>query len=170
MEYGAVIWSNPHEYFLTKEISSAIMQAKESGILAWTIKDTTSSITYPKMFTYFDEKPEHYYFHRAIKTSHLILFNTGKVQSSIMLPWVKCALVEECISPTGSQNSGYCNERRPRYLYSGCHYYEQSALNVILGKVFSFEATPYTSSEKIFGIERLNKTVTSVSIPLLKDK
>ncbi|KAL4221700.1 hypothetical protein ACF0H5_019955 [Mactra antiquata] len=169
VEFGAVIWSNPREYFLTKEISTAVEQAKKSGIVAWTIKDTTSSITYPKMFTYFEEKPENYYFHRAIKTSHLILYSTENIQTNIMLPWVKCALVEECISPTGSQNSGYCTERRPRYLYSGCHYYEQSALNVILGKVFSFESNPYATAETIFGVEKHNKTVTSAAIPEFKN-
>ncbi|XP_045163077.1 uncharacterized protein LOC123527578 [Mercenaria mercenaria] len=157
-EYGAVIWSNPHEYFLTKEISTVISIAKEAGIAAWTIKDTTSSITYPKMFTYFEEKPEHYYFHRAIKTSHLIVYNTDFVQSNIMLPWIKCALVEECISPTGSQNSGYCYQPKPRYLYTGCHHYEQSALNVILGKAFSYDNNDYSTTEKIFGIELVNKT------------
>lgn len=116
------------------------------------------------MFTYFEEKPENYYFHRAIKTSHLIIYNTDFVQTQIMLPWVKCALVEECISPTGSQNSGYCNQYKPRYLYTGCHHYEQSALNVILGKAFSFENAPYSTKEKIFGVVLVNKTVTSAAI------
>lgn len=157
-EYGAVIWSIPQEYFLTKEISSVVSVAKEAGIAAWTIKDTTSSNTYPKMFTYFDENPENYYFHRAIKTSHLIVYNTDFVQSNIMLPWIKCALVEECISPTGSQNSGYCYQPKPRYLYTGCHHYEQSALNVILGKAFSYDNTEYSTTEKIFGVEHFNKT------------
>jgi len=82
-----------------------------------------------------------------------------------MLPWIKCALVEECISPTGSQNSGgYCSEKRPRYLYSGCHHYEQSALNLILGKVFDFIESPYTTETMVFGEEIGNKSVTSAVI------
>lgn len=168
-EYGALIWSSPQEYFLTKEVSTVISKAREAGLAAWTIQDTTSSITYPKMFTYFEEKPEHYYFHRAIKTSHLVLFNTDFVKSNIMLPWVKCALVEECISPVGSQNTGYCYQPKPRYLYTGCHHYEQSALNVILGKAFSYDDSQYSTTEKIFGVELVNKTVTSAAIPSLRE-
>lgn len=168
-EFGAVIWSDPHEYFLTKDISLVLTPAKRSGILAWTIDDATSTITYPKMFTFFEEKPENFYFHRAVKTSHLILYNTDFVQNNIMLPWIKCALIEECISPTGSQNSGYCMERQPRYLYSRCHHYEQSALNVILGKVFNYNETKYSTSEKVFGIETGNKTMTSVTLESSKD-
>lgn len=117
------------------------------------------------MFTYFDMKPDKYYFHRAAKTNHLILYNTEDVRLKIMLPWVKCALVEECISPTGSQNSdGYCWESKPRFYYSGCHHYEQSALNIILGKAFDPDNTPYATKEKIFGIENSTKTVTSPSL------
>ena len=112
------------------------------------------------MFTYFDVKTESYYFHRAIKTNHLILFNTDFVRTKIMLPWTKCALVEECVSPTGSQNSGYCTERKPRYLYTGCHHYEQSALNLILGKLFSYDEREYSTNVKIFGVELPNKNST----------
>ena len=70
-----------------------------------------------------------------------------------MLPWIKCALVEECISPTGSQ-TGYCIRKKPRYLYTGCHHYEQSAFNLILGKAFSFDETPYACEDKVFGVEK----------------
>ncbi|XP_052759745.1 uncharacterized protein LOC128202713 [Mya arenaria] len=169
--YHAVIWSNPQEYFINgmQSIAGVISKAREIGIVAWSIKDTTSSITYFKMYTFFDVKKEQYYFHRAVKTSHLVVFNTEKVRTKIMLPWIKCALVEECISPTGSQNSGgYCSEKRPRYLYSGCHHYEQSALNLILGKEFSFVETPYIANEEIFGVESTNKSVTS-SIMVTKE-
>lgn len=162
LTYHGVIWADPVEYFVTKDVSGVIARAKVVGILAWTNRDkyTTSSMAYPKMFAYFDEKPEHYYFHAAVKTSHLIIYNTDFVQTNIMLPWVKCALVEECISPMGSQNTGYCYEQRPKFLYSGCHYYEQAALNLILGKVFSYDEQPYSTIEEIFGSEQTNKTVT----------
>lgn len=158
-EFKAIIWSDPREHFLTSDLGAVIASARQTGILAWSIEDSASSITYPKQFTYFDTKPDSYYFNRAVKTNHLILFNTNFVKSKIMLPWIKCALVEECVSPTGSQNNGYCFQRKPRYLYSGCHFYEQSALNVILGKVF--EEQPYLSFEKVFGDVMFNKTSAS---------
>lgn len=69
----------------------------------------------------------------------------------IMLPWVKCALLEGCINPTGAQNAGCNFFRKPLFLYSGCHYYDMSALNVILGQVFEYDERGYASKETVFG-------------------
>lgn len=69
----------------------------------------------------------------------------------IMLPWVKCALLEDCINPTGAQNVGCNFMRKPLFKYSGCHYYDMSALNVILGRVFDFDERAYAAKDAIFG-------------------
>ena len=37
-----------------------------------------------------------------------------------------------------------------RYRYSGCHSYDNSALNILLGLAFSFDETKYISKEKLF--------------------
>ncbi|KAK6177252.1 hypothetical protein SNE40_015387 [Patella caerulea] len=149
-EFGAVIWADTSEYFLTSKMNHSLVQALNVGLVAWTIKDPTSSLTHPKMFDYFKTKQDRYYFHRAVRSSHLIIYNTEKIHKDLMLPWVKCALVEECISPTGAQNSG-CNWRKPYYRYSGCHWFDMSALNVILGIMFDFDVSGYSGTENIFG-------------------
>lgn len=68
-----------------------------------------------------------------------------------MLPWVKCALLEECISPPGAQNSGCNYFRKPLFRYTGCHRYDMSSLNIILGLAFKFDELPYTSKARVFG-------------------
>jgi hypothetical protein len=68
-----------------------------------------------------------------------------------MLPWVKCALLEDCINPMGAQNVGCNFVRKPLFKYSGCHYYDMAALNVILGALFQYEETPYAGKDAIFG-------------------
>ena len=73
-----------------------------------------------------------------------------------MLPWVKCALLEECINPPGAQNSG-CHPRRPYFLYNGCHRYDMSSLNILLGQAFGMETTPYTANEDLFGNLRVDR-------------
>ncbi|KAK0061183.1 hypothetical protein Bpfe_009344 [Biomphalaria pfeifferi] len=80
-----------------------------------------------------------------------MVFNTEKVSKDVMLPWVKCALMEECISPPGAQDSGCNYFRKPLFKYTGCHKYDMSALNVILGIAFKFDEEPYTNREKLFG-------------------
>ena len=162
-EYGAIIWSDPSEYFITRNLSISLSVARKYGIAAWLKgKDTTSYLTHPKMFTYFNEIPKNYYFHTAVRPNHLILFNTEKIHNEVMLQWVKCALTEECIKPIGAQEMGCNYPPKPLYRYSGCHKNEMSAFNVILGKVFNYNSDYGTKSE-VFGIER-NVTASTVKL------
>lgn len=126
-QHGAVVWADSAEYFQSSNLTGVLDQAQSVGLVAWTIEDPTSAITHPKMFEFFKTKQELYYFHRAIETSHMVVYNTPTVKTEIMLPWVKCALLEECINPTGAQNVGCNFMRKPLFRYSGCHYYDMSA-------------------------------------------
>ncbi|CAG5127742.1 unnamed protein product [Candidula unifasciata] len=150
-KYGAVIWVDDGHYFINGNLSNTLSRAREFGIQGWTIKDPTSSFTHLTMFKFFNMDQGSYYFQHAVESSHLVVYNTEKIARDLMLPWVKCALLEECISPPGAQNSGCNYFRRPLYKYSGCHRYDMSALNIILGKAFKFEEELYTSKDKVFG-------------------
>lgn len=154
-EYGAIIWTDKAEYFITSNISHVIKMASKSGIAAWTIEseEPTSAHTHPKMFEYFQTRQTDFFFHRMVGAEHLVIFNTREIHTKFMLRWVECALTEECIRPTGAQNTGCNNQRKPLYRYSGCHKYEVSALNVILGLMFNFDTHQYTIKQKMFGIE-----------------
>ena len=116
------------------------------------------------MFTHFGMKPSSYYFQHMVRGSHLVVYNTARVHSQIMRPWVQCALVAKCVSPAGA-DSGNCVRRRPRYLYSGCHSYADSALNIVLGLAFNFEDSEYTLSNfaTLFGVEETTSTPNSVT-------
>lgn len=151
-EYGAVIWAEPSEHFISGKLSRVLQQAQTIGISAWTIMDSVSALTHPKMFDYFNTKQDNYFFLHAAKASHIVIYNSEKIHKQLMLPWVKCALSEECISPTGAQNSGCKYERKPLFKYSGCHKYDMAALNVILGIIFNFETSMYSAKDEIFGL------------------
>jgi len=116
------------------------------------------------MFAHFGMKPSSYYFQHMVRASHLIVYNTARVHTQIMRPWVQCALVAKCVSPAGA-DSGNCVRRRPRYLYSGCHSYVESALNIVLGLAFNFEDSEYTLSNftAIFGVEESTSTPYSIT-------
>lgn len=60
-----------------------------------------------------------------------------------MLPWVQCALTAECIAPIGAQRSGCRFDKKPLYRYSGCHRYDVSALNVVLGIMYDYNFHKY---------------------------
>lgn len=47
----------------------------------------------------------------------------------------------------GAQSSGCHFNKKPQYRYSGCHGYDTSALNIVLGLQFDFRAALYTYSD-----------------------
>jgi len=116
------------------------------------------------MFTHFGMKPSSYYFQHMVRGSHLVVYNKAEVHTQIMRPWVQCALVAKCVSPAGA-DTGSCVRRRPRYLYTGCHSYAESALNIVLGLAFNFEDSEYTLSNfsAIFGVEESTSTPYSIT-------
>ena len=67
-----------------------------------------------------------------------------------MKPWVQCALTFDCISPIGAQPSGCHYDKRPIYRYSGCHHYDTSAFNIILGVLFKLDTSAYTTKQRFF--------------------
>merc|ERR1719419_1250376 len=73
----------------------------------------------------------------------LILYNTERIMERVMLPWVKCALTQRCVNPIGAQDTGCRFDKKPQYRYSGCHAYDVSALNVVLGQHFRFDESRY---------------------------
>ena len=128
--------------FNNSNLISVLTKVDDVGLAAWPIPPPTSALTHHSMFRYFKTTPENYYFHRMVEPGKLVLYNTELIHEGLMLPWVKCALDLECIAPRGSSRLGCNFNRKPRYLYAGCHRYDMSALNVILGLLFHFE-TPY---------------------------
>jgi len=116
------------------------------------------------MFTHFGIKPSSCYFQHMVRGSHLVIYNTARVHTQIMRPWVQCALDAACVSPAGA-DSGSCVRRRPRYLYSGCHRYAESALNIVLGLAFNFEDSEYMLSNfsVLFGEENSTSTMHSIT-------
>lgn len=147
---GAVLWLDS-SYQITPsafvKVPKIIEMAKKDGIKCWTIDEPTTAMTHPRMFDYFHTSPEKYYFHRMIEPNSFILYNVETIHKNVMLPWVKCALVPDCISPIGAQSYGCRYDKKPLYRYSGCHHYDMSALSILLGLNYNYQSEPYSVSE-----------------------
>ncbi|KAI4474480.1 hypothetical protein M0802_015369 [Mischocyttarus mexicanus] len=120
----------------------------KSGVLTWPTRHAISSLTHPKMYEYFHASAESFFFLPLIRASHIVIRNTKDIREKIMLPWVQCALTRDCICPIGAQSAGCRFNKRPQYRYSGCHAYDTSALNIVLGLHFNFDDTSYTHQER----------------------
>ncbi|KAG7211014.1 hypothetical protein KM043_016377 [Ampulex compressa] len=81
-------------------------------------------------------------------TRHAISSLTHPKMKNVMLPWVQCALTRDCICPIGAQSAGCRFNKKPQYRYSGCHAYDTSALNIVLGKHFNYIDTNYVHQER----------------------
>lgn len=162
-EFTAVLWSDLNKQFLTGNISHLVSRAEKDGILAWRLDLPISALTHPKMFSFFQTKRDQFYFVHMVDTNQLMIFNHRTIHEQVMLPWVKCALTEECIAPPGAQLIGCNFDRKPYFRYSGCHRYDSSALNIILGLHFELNDKRYSCDDVVFGTETLEEEMTSSS-------
>ncbi|XP_054708211.1 uncharacterized protein LOC129218052 [Uloborus diversus] len=160
---GAVIMMDVQYVFTSGEIHSILKQAEKEGLVSWSIHQPTSALTHPRMFDFFNTRQEKFFFHRMVEPNHIVLYNLQSIHFRVMLPWVKCSLVPNCIAPIGSQNSGCRFDKKPLYRYSGCHRYDTSALNVALGVMFDFSSSHYYAKEedKFFHLVDVDKEVTN---------
>jgi len=125
----------------------------------------TTALTHPKMFEYFPNlKKEDFEFQHMVSGRCLLFYPTPihpdqeaamevapsarppSVSEDLLVPWIKCILIEDCINPIGAQSSGCRFDKKPQYRYSGCHSYDVSALNIVLGEMFSFHESRYIST------------------------
>lgn len=153
-----LFWLDPHYRFLPGTIehhptllADLLASTRNiSGIRSWSIEAPTSALTHPRTCEYFHSTADNFYFHRMVRSSHLVISISESTwqpfELGIMLPWVRCALTEGCIAPLGSQWRSSCRlDKKPHYRYSGCHHYDMSALNVLLGIAYNFTSYQYSA-------------------------
>ncbi|KAH8340073.1 hypothetical protein KR067_008003 [Drosophila pandora] len=136
-------------------------RAAVHGVLGWNTVTAVSSLTHPKMFEYFESDSENFIFLRMVDLDVVFFADTLFVTEKILLPWLKCCLTQECIDPIGAQSNGCKFNKKPSYRYSGCHGYDESAFNIVLGLTWHLDNSMYSlpsdSSWNIFYKETLEK-------------
>ncbi|GLV44508.1 uncharacterized protein CBL_10313 [Carabus blaptoides fortunei] len=146
---GAILFLENNQRF-THQMSSELFDnlfrstIKTTGILTWPMKKAVSSLTHKKMFEYFHTDAENFLFQQMVDAQRLILVNTDHIHQYIMLPWIQCSLTQDCIHPIGAQSAGCRFDKKPQYRYSGCHSYDLSALNIVLGLRFKHDSSQYS--------------------------
>ncbi|XP_023334208.1 uncharacterized protein LOC111705776 [Eurytemora carolleeae] len=192
-EKNLVLWLDIDYRLNTNDLSSWLRKVKEYGVVAWSqdplTKDglkseklgatPTTSLTHPRMFEYFPHvKKEDFEFQHMV-SGECLLFSSvfpssspspspsslSPLASGLILPWIKCVLIEDCINPIGAQSTGCRFDKKPQYRYSGCHSYDVSALNIVLGSMFQFRESRYLSQVPFF--QRINLEESIQSSPYL---
>lgn len=144
-QFGGIMWIEPPNIFTSSRIEPYVQRALQTGLFTWPLEQPITQMTHPSMFKYLDtEPPSQFYFIHMLDTSKFIIYNTRDIHVNLMLEWVKCALKEECIAPPGSKFYGCDLDRRPQFLYSGCHRYEMSAFSILVARMFELDESSYT--------------------------
>ena len=150
-EFGIVFWCHVTMVFTSDDIYWSLVAAHEHGLVAWSRTDMpTSAYTYYSVFHALDTERDKFQFQHMVDPEMAIYVNTLSLYNHLMKPWVYCVLNPQCSIPYGAQTTG-CTIRRPSYLYTGCHMYDTSVFNVVLGNMFQGE-TPYRGKDAIFNI------------------
>ncbi|KAL1138087.1 hypothetical protein AAG570_009782 [Ranatra chinensis] len=141
---GAVLYLDNRERLRTSRIGPLVNRSATTSVLTWrTHQRPVTTLTHPHMFLYFKASSDNFIFVPMVGLARLLVFNTDSVHANVMLPWVQCALTQDCIIPVGAQSGGCRFDKKPFYRYSGCHSYDVSALNIVLGLHFKFESELY---------------------------
>lgn len=158
---GAVLYLDSDQRVVTSRLDPLLAKTRSSSLLTWRTKQPVTALTHPRMFKYFSAKRDSFFFLPMVEVGRLLVFNTGSVHAHIMLPWVQCALTHDCILPIGAQSGGCRFDKKPYYRYSGCHSYDASALNIVLGLHFKFDADQYALLDE----EGYFKRVAELAVP-----
>ncbi|XP_067664343.1 uncharacterized protein [Haliotis asinina] len=64
----------------------------------------------------------------------LLFHNELWIREAVVKPWVACAMSPNCMCPRHARHMNRCNVKVR--MYNKCHRYDQSAINIILHKLF----------------------------------
>ncbi|CAH1798555.1 unnamed protein product [Owenia fusiformis] len=152
LEFQQVLWADTSIRFTTKNLKPIVDQVKSSGVLAPSINGLLSnSYTHPGMFKYFNVTPDRYNKQISIEGGKLLIINSARIQTQFIRPLVRCALDLQCINPTGAVMwDSIWLQTFYRLIYNVdtyVHRQDQSAFNIVLGKMFNMSLSKYCAKE-----------------------
>lgn len=137
-EFGSVFWIDPSASLGSVQDLSMLKYRGARNFFLWEdpVFTAVNAYTSPKMFQYLNEKRCTFVNLGMMDTKAMVFYRTKQTWYGVMKPWLKCALTKECISPEGARKTECFHYKRPKS--TGCHWYEQSILSIIIHRVFQF--------------------------------
>ncbi len=135
LERGSLLWLDVSQRLTSKELAPFLRKASRSGLLAWAMATDgdgsggrnrrpllpTSALTHPNMFVRLGvsrpDELEEYHFQHMVGLDALVVYHTRAVADGVLAPWVKCALLADCVEPVGAQSTGCTMDKKPQYRY-----------------------------------------------------
>ncbi|XP_046565825.1 uncharacterized protein LOC124274501 [Haliotis rubra] len=150
-----LVWTDASVRFQGDSILTLLKELDIKGVTInradWSIGQHTTK----DMMNYFGE--------RTCKFSHtvepgaffIMLKNDRFIRNAVVKPWVACALSPKCMCPDNHKSLLHCRGEIRKY--SKCHRFDQSAIGIILVKLFRDHEISVTIPLKLIKVRRGNK-------------
>ena len=147
-EYPFVMWMDSSVRFTTGNIQPLFDKAISSGIVqVFRNKSTVWENTHQDTFHFLHEPPCMYNY-ADLGGSFVLLYAKDYILEGILNPWVKCALIEECMVTTHPLSEILkCGNKETGTLYHKCHRYDQSVISILVYRLFHDEMDKHLVGE-----------------------
>lgn len=86
-------------------------------------------------------------------SGHGYLYKNTNSLNKLIIPWVACSLIEDCIAPSGSTHVCTTNS-----ISKGtCHRFDQAAMTLLLANNFQYNMSYYTMNSSCIEVDRCDK-------------
>lgn len=142
-EFQGVLWIDSSIRFETNNLSAVISNAASNGGVASLTSTGHSNyaVTHPQMYVFLPTSLDGMIHSIQHEANCVLVYRTHFVVSAVIWWWVLCALDPLCIAPT--DRTACDNPYRSAAVYSNCHRFDQSALNILLANQFAYDDIRY---------------------------
>ncbi|XP_046583222.1 uncharacterized protein LOC124290520 isoform X2 [Haliotis rubra] len=136
-QWNFIMYMDASIRILTSDLQELFDVAWKRGILVSDTEHESFKMvehTDPRTFAFLGEKPCYFENIPEKQAGFLLLRQSRLLQLSIIRPWVECTLSLECIAPQGSKINWFCSYYR--HFFGECHRFDQSALNIVISRIF----------------------------------
>lgn len=148
--YRFVMWMDTSVRFKTSDLDPLFIQAKEQGVVSKHDVHLLPSHILADTFIFLQEQPCLFRNCREFEAALLLFHSDNRLTYEyIFQPWVKCALIEDCMKtkqPTGGWRL-YCRSHK---VYHSCHRYDQAILSLLLYRLFPDSYMDHHIDEKFY--------------------
>ncbi|KAI8789134.1 hypothetical protein BgiBS90_009392 [Biomphalaria glabrata] len=164
---NVLIWADTSVRFLQdpQSIRNIFSQVKTRGIQLGKGKKIVAHNTLASMFHYFQDEPCMYLKYNEAMSGMIVVNNDLLVRQAILEPWAACALNGSCMCPTERSDlhhivkASTCRTRKSLYQYGVCHRFDQSAISILIAKLYQEHYNHVVRNySEFWAIERNDRT------------
>lgn len=146
-----VMWMDASIQFQKSDLDQLFMQAKQYGIMMYHNVWTFPAHVHQDTFNFLQEPPCLYQNFTEYHAG-LILLHRGHntVKNYVIDPWVKCALIEECMKTKHEEKDLLrCQSHK---IFHSCHRFDQAVVSLLIFRLFHDSFKNHAIDHKYFRI------------------